>query len=273
MQLVGGGCYLAGSLLRELVYHQVLVVLGYHLGSQHVDGGHGDVGYYLVHQRILVLYARHRLVGQVVAHAEVVEVGVGRLVAVGVELLQAAQVVSFGAGVLGLGEAELACALHFSHGHGQGLDVLALLGHYLQLEGIFRLADAHELTIAYACGYKGAIRLLHQLLQAHVNHHASHLSAILQYQIVQGALGGVGHRVVLHVHADDAILLLLVLVGHVDRLLVVGHGLGRHLGGIGIHLHTVPQLLDFCLDVVYVHVAYYDDGLVVGTIPFVIVVS
>ena len=70
-----------------------------------------------------------------------------------------------------------------------------------------------------------------------------------------------------------AILLLLVLVDDDNGLLVVGHGLIHYLSGVGIQHAVLKQVLDLGLDVVHVHVTHDDEGLVVGTIPLVVVVA
>ena len=68
-------------------------------------------------------------------------------------------------------------------------------------------------------------------------------------------------------------LLLLVLVDDDDSRLVVGHGLLNHLCGVGIEFAVLEELLDLGLDVVHIHVTHDDQGLVVGTIPLVVVVT
>lgn len=75
----------------------------------------------------------------------------------------------------------------------------------------------------------------------------------------------------LHEDLEDAHLLLLVLVYHVDALVVVGHFHGHYLGSVGWHLDASEEFLDLCLDMVYVHVADDDDSLVVWAIPFAVV--
>ena len=75
----------------------------------------------------------------------------------------------------------------------------------------------------------------------------------------------------LHHHPDVSHLHLLVLLIDIDSLLIVGHSLRHHLGRIGIDLDAGEEFLDLCLHVVHIDIAHYDDGLIIRTIPFLIV--
>ena len=75
----------------------------------------------------------------------------------------------------------------------------------------------------------------------------------------------------LHEHDHLVDTHLLVLLEDVDGFLVVGHLLGHHLRGFGANLDAAEEFLHLLLEVVHVNVAHHDDGLIVGTIPLLIV--
>ena len=72
----------------------------------------------------------------------------------------------------------------------------------------------------------------------------------------------------------DAKLLLHILLDHDDGLVVVRHGIGLDLGGIGAGSGDVLEhLADLGLGVIHVHITHDDQSLVVGTVPLVIVIA
>ena len=75
----------------------------------------------------------------------------------------------------------------------------------------------------------------------------------------------------LHGHENLAHLHLLVLLENIDSLLVIGNGLSYYLRSVGVYLDATKHFLHLGLHVVYVYVAHDDDGLVVRTIPLLIV--
>ena len=202
----------------------------------------------------------------------VAELGVLDLIAVGVLLLQTAHVFLLGTVELRGSEAILLDALGLTIDGGQGLEVLALLGHTSQLEGFLGFRE-QVFAIAGAGIYEGAVGFLGGLLGTHVEHQRNQVDAIVLNEVVDAyfllGLGGV----VLHENQNLAILHLLVLLDGIDGLGIVGHGLINHLGGVGINLAVFPEVLDDLLTVVHINITHDDDGLVVGTIPFVVVVA
>ena len=72
---------------------------------------------------------------------------------------------------------------------------------------------------------------------------------------------------------DEVVLLLLVLVDDDDGLLVVGHLLVNHGCGVLHQFDAREEFLDLGLGAVNIHITNYNDGLVVGTIPFLVVVA
>ena len=155
----------------------------------------------------------------------------------------------------------------------QGCIGLALLGH--GIDGVSLLAVAHDVGAIAAAGLDertvGFLSLLGQALVEHARHYVHHI--VLQH-IGHGTLHLAGHGVALEHELDDAVLLLLVLVADDNDLIVVGHGLGDHLCGIGCGCRDgAEHLLDLAFHVVDIDVANHNDGLVVRTIPLVVVVT
>ena len=77
----------------------------------------------------------------------------------------------------------------------------------------------------------------------------------------------------LHEKRDARLLTFLVLVDDNDRLCVVGHGLideGSLVGGV---LDATEELLDLSLGLVDIDVTDDDNSLVIGVIPFVVIVD
>ena len=74
-------------------------------------------------------------------------------------------------------------------------------------------------------------------------------------------------------HADHShiVVLLLVLVNYIDSCIIVRNQLRDHLCCISRNLDAAEELLDLCLYVINIYITYYDDSLVVRTIPFAIV--
>ena len=87
------------------------------------------------------------------------------------------------------------------------------------------------------------------------------------------ALQTVRHSVNLHIDTNLIVTHLLVLIYEIDRLVVVRHRIFLHLCGIRIKRNRTEEFLDNLLRMVNVHVAYYDDSLIVWTIPFLVVLA
>ena len=273
--LEAGHCGIDGALflLVEVDHDHVGVAQAHKLLEGLVDGLDGNVGGKHVHHLVLGLDRGHGLLLQVVAGIEAAKALGALLVAVVVGLLQVAQVVALGALILGGCEAVLAGLEHCLEGTLQGLGGLAFLGEGIDLEGVFGLGE-EILAVAGTCLDKRAVGVLGLLLEAHAKHLVDHVLHIAVGQILHAALHVLGEGIVLVHELHYAVLLLLVFVDHDDGLVVVGHGLLGHLGSVfGRCGNRAEELLDLVDGVGHVDVAHHDDGLVVGTIPLVVVVA
>ena len=77
----------------------------------------------------------------------------------------------------------------------------------------------------------------------------------------------------LHAETHLAVRHLLVLSEHVDGFFGVRHLLLNHLCCVGRYGGVRPELLDFVLCMVHIHITYNDDALVVRAIPLLVVVA
>ena len=202
----------------------------------------------------------------------IAELGVLDLIAVGVLLLQAAHIFLLGTVEFRGGETILLDALGLTIDGGQGLEVLALLGNTSQLEGFLGFRE-QVFVVAGAGIYEGTVGFLGGLLSAHVEHQRNQVDDIVLNEVVDAYLLLGLSGFVLHENQNLAILHLLVLLDGIDGLGIVGHGLINHLGGVGINLAVFPEVLDDLLAVVHINITHDDDGLVVGTIPLVVIVA
>ena len=92
-------------------------------------------------------------------------------------------------------------------------------------------------------------------------------------QIGQRLLEAVGIDIVLHHQVNRGRRIFLVLVDDDDRLGVVGHGLVNKFGFVGRVFDVAEEFLDLSFSVVDIYVADDDESLMVGVIPFMIVVD
>ena len=212
----------------------------------------------------------NRLVVEIVVTIVVTILVVLTLVAVGVALLQSTQVVGLGTLIFRSGETELAGTACLAIECLQRFHILTLLGHTNHLEAVLRARKHIGTVVSKSLEERTALLLCH-LAETLVHHLTDHADGIVLDEISHAALLlGLG-GVVLHHHDNLAHLHLLILLEDIDGILRVGHWLGNHLWSIGVNLDATEEFLDLGLHVVHVHVAHYDDGLVVGTIPLVIV--
>ena len=143
--------------------YEVLVAVGNHLGQRHVDHLNGNVGGQHLHGLVEVLNRGDGLARQIVVAIFVAKLVVGDFCAVGILLLQRAQVVGLGALILRLGEAELGYAASLTDQGGERLHVAAVLGNTAHLEGVLRRSQQVHVVIATGL-QEGTIGVVGQLL-------------------------------------------------------------------------------------------------------------
>ena len=219
---------------------------------------------------MLPLYRGDGLVVEEVGHILLTEVVGRRLLAVVVHFLYLTQDLIPCPVVFGGGEAMVFHPFHLAQSSCQSLEVLALLGHHLQLQGILRAR--HEIGGKGCAGVtERALGLYGLFREAGVEHLADGTLGVVDHIVRHVALHLVGHGVKLHESEEDAQLLLLVLTHEINTLVVVGHLHGLYLGGVGRHLDAAKEFLDLLLGAVHIDVANDDDTLIVGTIPLAVV--
>ena len=74
-----------------------------------------------------------------------------------------------------------------------------------------------------------------------------------------------------HQHFHNIVALLLILVDDKNSLVIVGHRIGRHQGTVLRQHNRREKRLDFLFDLININITHHDDGLIVRTIPFLVV--
>ena len=194
------------------------------------------------------------------------------LILVRVLLVQTAQEVLLVTLILRSGKSELSSTAAFYHQGLQSFLCLTFLGQGIHLKGILR-PRKDIAAISGATLQERAVGLLLQLLQTVVEHTDGCILHEVDEQILDVTLDFIGNGVRLYIHLHNAILHLLILVNDNDGLGIVGHSLSHDGSRILWHLDGREEFLDFLLHLVHVEVTYYDDSLVVGTIPLLVVVA
>ena len=272
-KLLGRRIDSAVLLVVEVDDDEVGVALADQLREYLVDSLQGDGGHELLHHRVGVVDAGHRLVGEEVAQASLIERRVGTLVLVGVHLVETAEEVALVALVLSRSEAKLSS---LAHDEVSSLESIGGLAHIF-----WRCADVESIlglgkdvvAVASLCTDEGAVGFLGGLGEALGQHAADGLLGIVLDEIGQRLLQAVGEDIMLDHQVDRGSRILFVLVDDDDRLGIVGYGLVDKLGLVGRVLDIAEELLDLCLGAIDVYVTDDDDALVIGMIPFVIVID
>ena len=272
-ELLGGRIDGTVLLVVEVDDDQVGVAFADQLREYLVDSLQGDGGHDLLHHRVGVVDARHGLVGEEVAQASLIERRVGALVLVGVHLVETAEEVALIALVLSRCEAKLSSLAHdeisslqsvgrFAHVFRRCADVESILG-----------LGKDVVAVAGLCTDEGTVSFLSSLGEALGQHTGDSLLGIVLDQVGQRLFQAVGKDIMLHHQVDRRRRIFLVLVDDDDRLSVVGHGLVNQLGLVGRVLDVAEELLDLSLRAVDVYVTDDDESLMIGVIPFMIVVD
>ena len=271
-RLDGLGRRINGSVLLCVcsIDHEVGVryadkLLYYLIGK--VDGKHRR---YLLHHLVLVCDGRNRLVAEEVVAVLVAPEAVFLLVAVGVNLLQPAHILVLCTDILGSGVAELGGAHHLAHCRLDSLFGLAGLRNDYQVERVFGLR-VDVLAVIYVSGGEGAVGILLHFREARVKHRGAEAYGVLLYKVEHVALHAVGHGFMLEHQLHNILPLLLVLVDDDDCLVVVGHGFVNHRNGVFRHFDAAEHFLYLLFGAVYVNVTNHNDGLVVRSVPLVVV--
>ena len=256
--------------LSPLHNNEVAVSSRNQFRKQLVDSSNGDIGGNLLHHLIEHIQWGNRLVRKIVITILVTKLSISALVAVGILLLQRTQVVCLGTSILRSGEAELTSTSCLTVECLQRLHVLAFLGHTNQFEAVLGLRQ-QILAIVSICLEEGAALLLCHLVQALAHHARDHIRQIALDKIAKISFLLFREGIVLHHNHQLTHLHFLILIEDIDSLAVVGNGLSNYLGSIGVNLDTTKEFLNLSLHVININITNYDDGLIVWTIPLVIV--
>ena len=203
-------------------------------------------------------------------HTLVHELAVETLVLVGVCLFEIAQVVGLETIVFRSRESEFSGTTGFRNRSGHRSFHLSVFRQDSKFEGVYRFRE-QILTIAGRGLQERTLRFFCIFFQTVVDHREGCVLHIVRDDKGQCSLQRIGECLMLHENLDDIILLLLVLVDHEDGLGIVWHGIGCHLCGILRQYDGREQVLDLLLHLVHIDITHDDDGLIVRTIPFLII--
>ena len=237
-----------------------------------VDGIHRDEWHNLVHDGIFLFDAGDRFVVDEVAHVFVHVSPVLLLVAFFVGRFQVAQVFGFGAGVFRGSEAEAVCAFYFPVECGKcRFDAIVRAGGDAG-EGVFRLCHV-EVAVVSAGIDEGRVRFLPHFIEAGIEHLRDDAPCVIIYKVVHRCLGFVRHSLMFVEQVDEHAGLFFVFFEGDDGVFVVRHRVIHPFGWVFRHFDVGKQVLYFVFDLVYIDVAYHDDALLVGPVPFFIKVA
>ena len=121
--------------------------------------------------------------------------------------------------------------------------------------------------------HEGRISLLAQLAQPSVQHGADESIDIIITQVFLVVLRMVRSGITLHIDMNHRDRLFLVLLDIDNHLVVVGNGVVDALGRVHRLGNLREERLHLPLHLVNVNIAYYHNGLQVGTIPFLVIVA
>ena len=171
---------------------------------------------------------------------------------------------------LGCGETEFSSTAEFLQHRHQRFFFLAYFRCHVGFESTLGLRE-QIVSVASLSTEVRTISILRNLTETGIQHAADHVLHVVFHDIVHILFLVLGACLMLLEHHDVSVLLLLVFLADIDRLGIVGNGLGNHLSGIGLQLDATEKTLDVCLGLIHVNIAHHDDSLVVGTIPFTII--
>ena len=188
-------------------------------------------------------------------------------------LFNSTEVFSLGAGIFSGGEAKLLSAEGFHSGSLHSLAHFAFLRKNADSERILCLGK-DVVAIACACLNEWTFGVLRLLVETVVKHLGDAPFAVIVNEIHHAVLFRFWEWVVLVHHLHDVHLLFLILVNHDDGFGVVRHLFVNHLSRIGSRSrNSAEHFLNLLHGVVHIDVAHHNHGLVVGAIPFLIVVA
>ena len=249
-----------------------LVLVADHLAQHGVDFGEGDAFVQTLDELQLLFGRKHRFaVGEVMqALAHILSVAL--LMAFGVVVLHATEELQLGAVHFALGETMLAGALHGRCQCRDAAQHVLLLTTGKTARGIFGGGE-EELPVTQGSRDEGGVGLFGEFLQAVVHH--------LPHDVGEVAVTIVGFGVALlprcglalHVEGEEGDGLFGVLLLKENHPLVVRNGIVDALGRVGRHRDGREEVLNLLFDAIDIDVAHHDDGLQVGAIPLLVVVT
>ena len=148
-----------------------------------------------------------------------------------------------------------------------------LLWNDAQIESILGVGTHISAVVGTALD-EGAVGVLGLFVKSLIEHGVHHVLHVVDDEIVNVILIFFLNNVMLEHEIDVTELLLHILINRNDGFIIIRNRVGFNLGSIGTRGGDIlKQLANFGLGVVHVNVTHDDQRLVVGAIPFVIVVA
>ena len=129
------------------------------------------------------------------------------------------------------------------------------------------------MSVANLSSHEWALCFLCIFCETCVEHVVGGALYVFAYKVVYCCLCLFWHCIMLEHHCQHGCFLLLVLVNDDNRLAVVGHSLGNHRFRVFGHFYSSEEFLYLSFHVVDVNIAYYNDALVVWSVPCLVVVA
>ena len=129
------------------------------------------------------------------------------------------------------------------------------------------------MTVVGVSTHKRRVGLIGDFAEAVVEHDACYRLYIVVYNAHHGSSQLFGHGVVLEVDIDACRGGLFVAAYYVDGFYIIGYGKVGAFGRILGHFDGREEFFDASFHLVDVDVTDNDDSLIVGTVPFVVVVA
>ena len=174
--------------------------------------------------------------------------------------------------VFGSCESETVDTFCFAYNTFYGIDRSIVFTQSDKSKCIFGFGN-EEISVENRSGNEGSIRFLSDFGDAVVKHDTDNLSHIVIDGPVDSSSHFAGHGVVFHIDIHPGVCGFFVFVECKDGLFVIGYGVVDTFCRVFGHFDFTEQFFDLSFHFVGIEVTDNDNTLLVGAIPFVIVVA
>ena len=269
--LLGSG--ICNALFFGTCYADNDVIVGNSTGHILVDSLNGNLGSQTLHKLIFEFDAGDVTTVDVMTDVLVGILDVATSVALVELVFEVGQEVGFGAIILGSSETETTGTHSLAYHTFDTIDNFTLFDSSAERVGILCRREAEELAVVAISIQERSVGFVGNFAETVAKHNACHALDVILYGTNHSTTILTGHRIVLEVNLYACRSSLNVATYNIDRLVIIGHLVIDALSRIFGHFDTTEQLFNACFHLSSVEVTDNDDGLVVGTIPFMVVVA